>query len=56
MKPIEQWVRIPCINWCLLDFLVFIDTLFDLADETAIHPQIGKLLVEIKKRASASRT
>jgi hypothetical protein len=47
---------LPFVNWCLLDFLVFIDTLLELSDETAIRPKIAETLAEIKKRAPASRT
>jgi hypothetical protein len=47
---------LPFVNWSLLDLLIFLDLLLDLAQETAVRSKIAHFLAEMKRRAPTKRT
>jgi len=46
---------LPFVNWCLMDLLVFCDTLLGLSKETAVRAEARKALNEILKLAPKAR-
>jgi hypothetical protein len=46
---------LPFVNWSLLDVLVFLDLLLELAQETVVRPNIAVVLAEMKRRTATRR-
>jgi hypothetical protein len=52
----EPLTPLPFANWCLIDWLVFLDNLLKLANETTVRPDIVALLRELARRAPTIRS
>jgi hypothetical protein len=46
---------LPVVNWCLIDFLLFLDQLLELSNEKPVRSQLVAVLKEVAKLAPAKR-
>lgn len=47
---------LPFANWCLIDWLMFLDNLLALAQETIVRPGVAELLAQLAKQAPIKRS
>lgn len=46
---------LPCVNWCLIDLMMFVDELLRISGERTVRPQVVSVLKEVAKLAPATR-
>lgn len=46
---------LPVVNWCLIDLLMFFDSLLLLSNEKTVQTQLGKVLQEVAQLAPIRR-
>jgi hypothetical protein len=46
---------LPIVNWCLIDILIFINTLLGLGGDATVQPRIREVVEEIVRRAPGRR-